>query len=263
MIHGSGVSASYWLNQVRGLGKALRVVAVDLPGHGESDPVEEASVEKYAEVAAGVLEVLGARPAIVAGHSLGGAVAIALAARRPDTVRALVLLSTCAKLPPVDGSWERLLAYLPGALRKVLFFSMAKKILFAPGAPSRAVSLGMQELRACRPETILKDLEAAKTMDMTEPARRLDVPTLVLCGSRDRLTPPALSAQLGELIPRSRLRTIEGAGHMLLLEVPERVNREMLSFAGSVLALPSLAVGEDRPRRSRARRLLDWVRGKR
>lgn len=98
-------------------------------------------------------------------------------------------------------------------------------------------------------------------MDMTEPARRLDVPTLVLCGSRDRLTPPALSAQLGELIPRSRLRTIEGAGHMLLLEVPERVNREMLSFAGSVLALPSLAVGEDRPRRSRARRLLDWVRG--
>src|SRR5258708_34764626 len=161
---------------------------------------------------------------------------MALAAGHTEAVTGLVLLSSCAKLPPVDNSWERWLAYLPGALRKVLFFSMAKKILFAPGASSRAVSLGLQELRSCRPETILKDVLAARTMDLTDRAARLEVPTLLLCGSRDRLTPPALSEQLSGLIPRARLTTIEGAGHMLLLEVPERVNQASLPFARAILA---------------------------
>ena len=264
LIHGSGVSAGYWVNQLLGLGRALRVVAIDLPGHGASDPIEGASVEAYAEATAHFLELLGAGPVIVAGHSLGGAVAIALAARHPGAVTGLVLLSSCAKLPPVDNSWERWLAYLPGALRKILFFSMAKKLLFAPGAAGGAVSLGMQELRSCRPETILKDVLAARTMDLTDQAPRLGVPTLLLCGSRDRLTPPALSEQLSVLIPRARLRTIEGAGHMLLLEVPERVNQEILTFARSILSpieVPSVDAVEGRRGRSLARRLLDWARG--
>jgi len=101
-------------------------------------------------------------------------------------------------------------------------------------------------------------------MDLTDRAARLEVPTLLLCGSRDRLTPPALSEQLSVLIPRARLRTIEGAGHMLLLEVPERVNQEILTFARSILApieVRSVAAVEGRRGRSLARRLLDWARG--
>ena len=174
-------------------------------------------------------------------------------------MKGLVLLASCAKLPRVDGPGERWLAYLPGPLRKLVFFSMAKKILFGPGAPDGAVSLGMQELRSCRPETILDDVQAAKTMDLSAEAARLDVPTLVLCGSKDRLTPPALAERLSQLIPGSRLGIIEGAGHMVLLEVPERVNHEILSFVGSVVALadvPSCPAVGDRRRRSLARRLL-------
>ena len=111
------------------------------------------------------------------------------------------LLASCVKLPEVDGWGERFLAYLPGPLRKLLFFSMAKKLLFAPGAPGGAVAVGMRELRACRPETILKDVHAAKAMDLTGPASRLEVPTLILVGSQDRLTTPALAQHLSELIP--------------------------------------------------------------
>ena len=259
LIHGSGVSARSWVNQLRGLVGAVRVVAIDLPGHGESDPMRHASVEQYGGIVANFLDALGTGPVIAAGHSLGGAIAIALAAQRPDAVKGLVLLASCAKLPRVDGPGERLLGYLPGPLRKLVFFSMAKKILFGPGAPAGAVSLGMQELRACRSETILDDVQAAKTMDLSEQAARLDVPTLVLCGSKDRLTPPALAERLSELIPESRLEIIEGAGHMVLLEVPERVNHEILSFVGSVVALadvPSCPAVADRRRRSLARRLL-------
>jgi pimeloyl-ACP methyl ester carboxylesterase len=261
LIHGSGVSARYWVNQLRGLGGAVRVLAIDLPGHGESDPTDAASIEAYSDAVTGALDALGTGPVIAAGHSLGGAIVIALAARRPDAVTGLVLLSACVKIPHTDGSGERWLAALPGPLRKIVFFSMAKKLLFGAGAPAQAVSLGMQELRTCRPETILKDVAAAKAMDLTEQAARLDLPTLILCGSRDRLTPPALSERLGELIAGARLRIIEGAGHMLLLEVPERVNQEVLEFAGAAVARPDAARAAQRRRgRSLLRRLLDWVR---
>ncbi len=262
LIHGSGVSARYWVNQLRGLAGLLRVLAIDLPGHGDSDSSEAASIEGYAQAVASVLDTLATGPVITVGHSLGGAIAIALAIQRPDAVTGLVLLSSCTKTPQPDSVGERFLAYLPGPLRKIVFFSMAKKILFAPGAPSQAVSLGMHELRSCRAETILKDVRAAKAMDLTEQAPSLDVPTLILCGSRDRLTPPALSERLGELIPRSQLRIIEGAGHMLLLEVPERVNQEILKFVGAVAVLSDVVVtAELLGGRSLVQRVLDWAGG--
>jgi len=233
LIHGSGVSARSWAPQLEDLGQGLRVLAIDLPGHGDSDAKPEATVQAYADVARALLEALGVGPVFVAGHSLGGAVAVALAGRYPKMVKGLILLSTCAKLPEADGSLGGLLWYLPGPIRKLVFFSMAKKILFAPGARDRAVQVGMEEIRACRPETILKDVAAAKGMNVEEVARGLRIPALILCGSRDKLTPPALSERLNDLIPGSRLLVLDGVGHMLPLEAPERVKRQILEFVGS------------------------------
>jgi pimeloyl-ACP methyl ester carboxylesterase len=233
LVHGSGVSARSWTAQLTGLGQGLRVLAMDLPGHGDSDPMPEATVQAYADAARGFLEALRLGPVFVVGHSLGGGVALALAGRCPEMVRGLILLSTCAKLSETDGSLEGLPWYLPGPLRKIVFVSLAKKVLFAPGARDRAVRVGMEEIRACRPETILKDVAAAKRMDLEEVARGLRIPALILCGSRDTLTPPALSEGLNHLIPGSRLLVLEGAGHMLPLEAPERVNRQILEFVGS------------------------------
>lgn len=263
LIHGAGVSARSWINQLRGLGQVLRVFAIDLPGHGQSDPVPEATVEGHAEVAARFLDQLGIGPVFVAGHSLGGAVAQALAARHPGLVKGLVLLSTCAKFPETDSPPGRFLWYLPGPIRKVLFFSMAKKILFAHWAPRKAILLGMEEIRTCRPETILKDVAAARAMDLEVVARGLRVPTLILCGSRDRLTPPTSSERLNELIPESRLQIVEGAGHMLPLEVPDHINQELLDFVDSRPGIKGrlLSVTARVLRRSIFRGLLDRVKG--
>ncbi len=263
LVHGSGVSARSWTAQLEGLGQALQLLAIDLPGHGDSDPMQEATVQAYAEAARALLEGLQVGRVFVAGHSLGGAVAVALAGRYPKLIQGLILLSTCAKLPETDGSLGNLLWYLPGPIRKILFFSMAKKILFAPGARGRAVHLGMEEIRACRPETILKDVAVAKCMDLEEVARGLRVPTLILCGSRDKLTPPALSERLNDLIPDSRLLILEGAGHMLPLEAPERVNRQILEFVESQEGFGPRRLrqilSEIKP--SIFRRLLDRVKG--
>jgi len=234
LLHGSGVSARSWTFQLQSLGHALWVLAIDLPGHGESDPIHEASLEGYADAARGLLDALGTGPVLAAGHSLGGAVAQVLAARYPDMVRGLVLLSTCVKLPETDGFLQRFYRYLPGPIQKVLLFSMAKKILFSPSASREAILLGMEELRTCRAETILKDMAAAQAMALHEVAQELRVPTLILCGARDKLTPPALSERLSELIAGSRLLIVEAAGHMLPVEAPGRVNQEILDFVNSV-----------------------------
>jgi pimeloyl-ACP methyl ester carboxylesterase len=234
LLHGSGVSARSWTFQLQNLGHALRVLAIDLPGHGESEPIDEVTLDGYANAARGFLDALGTGSVFVAGHSLGGAVAQVLAARHPQMVRGLVLLSTCAQLPARGGVPQSFYRYLPGPIQKVLFFSKARKILFSPFASRQAMVLGMEDLRACRPETILKDVAAAQAMDLREVARKLRVPTVILCGGRDNLTPPALSERLSELIPGSRLLIVEGAGHMLPLEAPGRVNQEILDFVNSV-----------------------------
>lgn len=264
LIHGSGVSARSWTNQLQGLGHALRVFAIDLPGHGESDPIIEPTIEMYADAAHGLLDALGTGPAFVAGHSLGGAVAQALAARHPEAVKGLVLLSACAKFPETEGSPGRVFYwYLPGPIRKLVFFALAKKILFAPGSPRKAILLGMQEIRDCRPETILNDVAAAEAMDLEGVARGLRVPTLILCGSRDKLTPPALSEGLNALISGSRLHILEGAGHMLPLEVPERVNQELVDFVASVTRSEMCPLVHARgvTRRSMLRGLIDKAKG--
>jgi pimeloyl-ACP methyl ester carboxylesterase len=234
LLHGTGVSARSWTLQLQNLGHALQVLAIDLPGHGESDPTDQATLEGYADAAHSVLDALGTGPVFVAGHSLGGAVAQVLAVRHPEVVRGLALLSTCVKLPETDGCLQRLYRYLPAPIRKVLFLWMANKILFSPSASRQAVFLGMEEILACRPETTLKDVAAAQAMDLQEITQNLRVPTIILCGDRDRVTPLALSDRLNELIPGSRLLIVKGAGHMLPLEAPGQVNRELLAFVNSV-----------------------------
>ena len=112
LIHGAGVSARTWVDQLRGLADVLTPIAVDLPGHRESDPVPDPTLAVYADTAYEALRQVGRGPALVAGHSLGGAVAQVLAARYPAMVTGLVLISTCARVPAEDGS-QHLLGFVP------------------------------------------------------------------------------------------------------------------------------------------------------
>lgn len=244
LIHGSGVSARYWLEQLEGLADVARVVAVDLPGHGDSDPVHDPSLESYAATVAGLIRALDLGPSILIGHSLGGAVALTLAARQPELARALVLIASCAKLPPSNAALEHLFAWLPGPVRRLVFFATAKRLLFSPGAAPDTVRLAMEEIRGCRLETLRRDIAVATAMDLRHLAAAVSVPTVVIAGSRDALTPPALSVALGEAIPQARVVVLEGAGHMVHLEAPGRVNDEIRALIAS---LPAEAERERRP----------------
>ena len=169
----------------------------------------------------------------MAGHSLGGAVAQVLAERHPDVVKGLVLISTCASMPPADGA-TRVLASVPWPFRRAVLQWVARRTLFAPCAPPDAVRLTLDELRECRVSTIQSDTAMGQAIDLEGVAQRLRVPTLILCGERDALTAPALSERLGVLIAGSWLQIVPAAGHMLPLEAPELVNRALADFVHAV-----------------------------
>jgi len=234
LIHGAGMSARSWTQQLRGLSASHRVLAMDLPGHGASDAVAESSLSSYADAACTLLTTLGIGPVFVAGHSLGGSVALALAEHRPELVKGLVLMSSCVRAPLHSGAFKALLGALPSPIHRMMFFSSARSFLFALGAPNRAVRLALRDLHNCRPETVRKDMAAAQAMNLEEAARSVRIPTLVLCGTSDMITPLRLSEKLTSLIPSSRLSVVDNAGHMLPLEASERVNQEILEFVASV-----------------------------
>jgi pimeloyl-ACP methyl ester carboxylesterase len=144
-----------------------------------------------------------------------------------------VLVSTCAKLPRGDGG-QRLLGFVPAPFRGAVFLWAVRRALLAPTASSAAIELTLDEIRRCPGVTIQCDTALGRTMDMTAIAQRLRVPTLVLCGARDRLTPPELSRALAGLIAGSRLLIVPGAGHMLPLEAPEAVDDAIRGFVAAV-----------------------------
>ncbi|HEY2991680.1 MAG TPA: alpha/beta hydrolase [Methylomirabilota bacterium] len=248
LIHGAGVSARTWVQQLRGLADVVRPIAIDLPGRRESDAASDPTLATYAELTYEALRRLHSGPAFVVGHSLGGAVAQVLAERHPEVVKGLVLISTCAKMPRVDGT-TRVLAAMPWPFRRAALQWMARRTLLAPSALSDAVRLTLDEIRECPASTIQCDLAIGRAIDLEDVARRLRVPTLILCGGRDELTPPPLSQQLATLIAGSRLEIVPSAGHMLPLEAPGTVNRAIVDFVRALA--PAAAVPAASPAPSR------------
>lgn len=231
LIHGAGVSARTWVHQLRGVAGIVRPIAIDLPGRRESDAIADPTLATYAEMTYGALRQLHAGPVFVAGHSLGGAVAQVLAGLHPEIVKGLVLISTCAKMPQLDGA-TRALAAVPWPFRRTVLSWAARRTLLAPAASSDAVRLTLDEICECRTSTLQSDVAIGRVIDVEDAARRLRVPTLILCGDRDELTPPPLSQRLGALIAGSRVEIVPSAGHMLPLEAPEAVNRVIVDFLG-------------------------------
>lgn len=225
LVHGSGCSGDSWRYQVLGLSRECEVVAVDLPGHGDSEPVEQPSIERYAATVRGVLRRLGRRKVVLGGHSMGGAVALQIALESPELLKGLVLIATAAHLDTLAMTPDMLLWALAALPEKF------KGMFFADLVTSEALAIARDDVRRCSVETMMGDFAASRLFDFRDRLGRLDVPTLVLCGRDDLITPVRYSKRLQKEIPGSTLLLIEKAGHMLPLESPEQVNAAIRQFA--------------------------------
>jgi pimeloyl-ACP methyl ester carboxylesterase len=224
LIHGSGYSADSWRYQLDGLSRHLAVMAVDLPGHGDTTSVSDPSIRRYAATVADLLEQRGWHKAFLAGHSMGGAVALQVALEHPALLKGLILVATTAYLDS--------LALTP----KILLWAAAalpykfRSMFFSNGVSPEALAIAREDTRRCSLETVLGDFAACRAFDFRRQLNALRLPTLILCGSEDRITPPRHSVRLHREIPGSSYALIPKAAHMLPLEAPEQVNAAIRAF---------------------------------
>jgi pimeloyl-ACP methyl ester carboxylesterase len=222
-IHGAGGSRLNWGRQLGALASLLRVLALDLPGHGRSGGAALTTIGAYAEVVAEALGHLGA-PAVLVGHSMGGGVAMQVALQCPDLAAALVLLGTGSRLRVAPTLLTGLQADVQGAVKAIT--GMA----FAPATASATRRRGEDALLAAGAATLLADFRACDSFDVLARLGEIHVPCLVMCGAEDRLTPVKYSESLAKGIPGARLEVIPSAGHMAMLEQPAAVSRFILDF---------------------------------
>ncbi len=233
LIHGAGGDHLFWPPQIRRL-DGQRVLAPDLPGHGKSPGLAHHTVSDYADAVVEFLEAINLNSAVIVGHSMGGAIALDIAARFPRRVLGLGLMGTGAKLrvaPDLLRGTAQPPTF-PAAIRQLTDLS------FSPQAESRLKDLATRRLAETRPAVLHGDLLACDAFDARAQLSRIQAPVLIVCGAADRMTPPAYSTYLRQHIPLARLELVPAAGHMVMLEKPEAVAGLLDDFLDSISYRP-------------------------
>lgn len=227
-VHGSGGSRGVWKAQAR-LADERPVVALDLSGHGDSDDIGAdagfSTLSAYADDVLAVAEETDSR--VLAGNSLGGAVALHIALYREFEPEALVLAGTGARLAVL----EDLLAWLSEDFERALEFLHEPEHLFYD-ADDELVELSEESMRDCGRAVVERDFQSCHSFDVRGELDRIDVPALAVCGEYDRLTPPQYHEYLAGEIPDGELVTIDDAAHLAMLERPDAFNGTVSEFLG-------------------------------
>jgi len=222
-LHGSGYTAESFNAQIEALPGSR---ALALPGH----PVGRAlpSVEACAEWLAERLAESSTEPAIVAGNSLGGAIALRWALTRPERTRAIILIGSGARLRVAPQIFSMIEQDWPNCIPDLVDLALGSN----PPRGLRAAAIRWHEVVG--KESTCTDYNACNAFDVMSEIDRLRVPTLILAGSEDRMTPLKYAQYLHAHISGSRFEVIERAGHLAMAEQPAQVNRAIREFLASL-----------------------------
>ncbi len=222
-VHGAGGSSLAWGFQ-KNLDKICEVILMDLPGHGKSPGEGFREIADYAGCVAATIEENGLAGCCLAGHSMGGVIAALIALDRPGLLSGLILVGTGARLRVFPRILEGILADKENTVRAIMGYAFSKK------APRALVDAGIAVMMAAPKEVIHGDFSACDRADVMETVKSIGLPTLIMVGEDDLLTPPKYSEYLAQQISGSQLSLIRDAGHMVMLEKPEEVNGAIEAF---------------------------------
>jgi 3-oxoadipate enol-lactonase len=238
-LHAFPLERSMWAPQVGALIRQGRCIAPDLRGFGASTPAPPYSMDQYADDIAALLDTLGARPGVVVGLSMGGYIAFAFWRRHRAKVRALVLADTRAGADTDEAREKR---------RRLI--EVARSRGSGSLAEMQTTSMVGETTRQRRPEVVekVRSMMAAAPVegivgaldammarpDSTPTLATIDVPTLIVVGEEDALTPPKEAQAMQEKIRGSRLEVIAEAGHICNMERPAAFTRVVSEFVEGV-----------------------------
>ncbi len=235
LIHGYPFNRSLWTEQVEALSSTCRVIAPDLRGFGESDAAATATMNEMAQDVAQLMDHLEITQAAIGGLSMGGYVALAFYKQFPSRVRALVLADTRAQADSEEAKQTR-----AQQAKKALDEGMAGIAdsmlpkLLTPETVSKhpeIVKRVRDMMLKTKPEGAAAALRGmAERDDQTDLLPKISVPSLILVGAEDAITPVADSEKMHQAISGAHLVVLENAGHVSNLERTEQFNNALLEF---------------------------------
>jgi pimeloyl-ACP methyl ester carboxylesterase len=252
LLHGFASSIVTWKDVLPQLARRHDVIAIDLPGFGGSDIPARLTPDLLARVIPAVIDRLGVTRTSVVGHSLGGALAVALAAQAPDRVERVVLLDAAgfnfaARDRP---ALLRLLSVLPGARllersprRRALVVLGLRQVFHDDGLVTRD-RIDEYLVPMLRPGSVVAVkglLQAENALGFPDIVSRVGQPTLVIWGRDDTWIPVSDAHRFGSTLPRAEVVVLDGCGHMPQEERPQETARLLADFLHSPIPALYLA----------------------
>lgn len=240
LIHGFPLSHEMWQHQVEALKSDFRVISYDVRGHGKSEVGDgQYTLELFVDDLIALLDHLRLEKVVLCGLSMGGYIALRAIERNPERCCAMVLCDTKSDADTNEAKLKR--AASIKAIKQSGASAYAEeflKTLFTPRSiesGARVVGEARDLISSNSPTGICGALLAlAGRTDTTASLSKIKVPTLILVGEFDKLTPPELSRKMQGLIPNSQLHVITKAAHMSNLENPEEFNAHLFDFLGKL-----------------------------
>jgi len=229
LLHAWPLDARMWEPQTRSLPESLAVATPNNPGFGGADPAGEVmTMGSAAERALAALDGRGIERAVVCGLSIGGYVAFEIWRRARSRVAGLVLANTRAVGDSEEAASAR--RALAARLRREGNVLATEPPPLLAGDASPGLTERVRSWIADQPAAAIASalLGMAERPDSTPDLQTIDVPTLVITSTADRLIAPEISAEMAGQIPSARLESLEGAGHLSNLEAPESFNALLL-----------------------------------
>lgn len=217
-IHGAGCTGAVFVAQANAVQGSI---APNLPGHLRAG--SPASIGEFADAIEADVRESALQDVVLCGHSMGGAIALEIALRKPAWLRGAVLIGSGARMRVAP-------AFLDGLQND--FESTARTIagyFFLDPAPER-VDEAVSVMRAVGQDQTLRDFRACDAFDALERLGEVAVPLLAISGESDKLMPPKFALALADRVPGARARIIPGAGHFVMVERPAETTDAVAAF---------------------------------
>ncbi|HVP78656.1 MAG TPA: alpha/beta hydrolase [Thermodesulfobacteriota bacterium] len=228
-IHGAGGGQYTWSCQKGFFEKEFNPIIIELPGHGASGEEGEKEIGKYAEEVYVFLQTVGIRKVFLVGHSMGGAITQTLALTHSEIIQGVVLVGTGARLKVLPSILDGINTNFKETIPKIIQYAYSRK------APPNLIEDGVAQMLTCRPGVLHGDFLACDRFDVMKEVEKIDLPTLILCGEEDALTPVLYSEFLHRRIKGSRLEVLPNAGHMVMMESAQAFNERVSRFLEEIV----------------------------
>jgi pimeloyl-ACP methyl ester carboxylesterase len=225
LVHGAQGTVEGFDGMVSVLKGKYRVITPSLPGRsGSEDMTGEVTIQRYSDHIAHLLSKLGIKKSVIAGSSMGGLVSLSFYFDHPDMTLALILIDSAAKIPIDERIVKLFEDDCEGTTRLAASLGYSKK------TPKSVIEDALKYNLAVKKETVLKDYTATGRFDASSRLHEIRVPTLIIRGSDDILTPRSMTESLKKGIRGSTVRIIQGAGHSSVVDKPKELSEAIIQF---------------------------------